>query len=255
MQKKLKYFKNKSFISIFEENAAQQMTDFSHTHDKITIVIEKKRMRLAAIPPLLFVVLMWLTFFLDTAFDLPLYKLGVYPLRSFGLAGVIFSPFVHASLAHVFSNTLPMLVLMWCLWYFYSEIAFKSFALLWLLSGFFTWIIGRESWHIGASGLVFALSFFLFFSGIFRQHIPLIAISLVVAFLYGSNVWNMFPVSMHIDVNVSWEAHLAGGISGFIIAVLFRRYGPQKPTKIWEEEDEDTSFLEEEEESEFKTEE
>ena len=133
---------------------------------------------------------------------------------------------------------------MWCLYYFYSEIAHKTFLFLWLLSGLLTWIIGREAWHIGASGVIYSLSFFLFFSGIFRKYIPLIAISLVVAFLYGSTVWNMFPWSMYMDADTSWEGHLSGGISGLIVAMIFYKHGPQKPVKEWVDDDDDLEEVE-----------
>lgn len=215
-------------------------------HEDKIVSIEKKRMRIALIPAVFFLCLLWLILFLDITIDLQLYKLGVYPLKLKGLFGVFFSPFIHSSAKHLFSNTLPLLVLMWCLFYFYNEIAYKTFLFLWLLSGLFTWIIAREAWHIGASGVVYSLSFFLFFSGIFRRHIPLIAISLIVAFLYGSNVWNMLPWSMYLDAKVSWEGHLSGGISGFIIALIFRKHGPQKPIKEWieeEEEEEEEDFF------------
>ena len=201
--------------------------------------IEKKRMRLAFVPIIVFICLLWLIFILDTSLNLDLYQFGIYPLANKGLSGILLSPFIHHSAKHLFSNTLPLIVLMWCLYYFYSEIANKTFLFIWLLSGLLTWIIGREAWHIGASGIIYSLSFFLFFSGLFRKHTPLIAISLVVAFLYGSTVWNMFPWSMYLDTNVSWEGHLAGGISGFIIAVVFHKHGPQKPLKIWNEEEDD----------------
>ena len=115
--------------------------------------------------------------------------------------------------------------------------------MLWLVSGLFTWIIGRDAWHIGASGIVYSLSFFLFFSGIFRRHIPLVAVSLVVAFLYGSNVWNMFPWSVYLDASVSWEGHLSGGVSGFFIALIFINYGPQKLQKIWDDDEDDYDAL------------
>ena len=208
-------------------------------HDDKSVSIEIKRMRIALILTLVFLSFLWLFLFLDITLDLQLYKLGVYPLKTEGLPGILFSPLIHSSVKHLFSNTIPLFVLMWCLFYFYSEIAYKTFLLLWLLSGLFTWIIGRESWHIGASGIVYSLSFFLFFSGLFRKHIPLIAISLVVAFLYGSNVWNMLPWSMYLDATVSWEGHLSGGISGLIIAIIYRNHGPQKPVKEWIDEDEE----------------
>ena len=208
-------------------------------HDDKNVSIEIKRMRIALIPTIVFISFLWLLLFLDITLDLQFYKLGVYPLKLEGLTGILLSPLIHSSVKHLFSNTIPLLVLMWCLFYFYSEIAYKTFLLLWLLSGLFTWIIGREAWHIGASGIVYSLSSFLFFSGLFRKHIPLIAISLIVAFLYGSNVWNMLPWSMYLDATVSWEGHLSGGVSGLITAIIYRNHGPQKPLKEWIDEDEE----------------
>lgn len=208
-------------------------------HDDKSVSIEIKRMRIALIPTVVFLSFLWLFLFLDITLDLQLYKLGVYPLKTEGLPGILLSPLIHSSVKHLFSNTIPLFVLMWCLFYFYSEIAYKTFLLLWLLSGLFTWIIGREAWHIGASGIVYSLSSFLFFSGLFRKHIPLIAISLIVAFLYGSNVWNMLPWSMYLDATVSWEGHLSGGVSGLITAIIYRNHGPQKPLKEWIEDEEE----------------
>jgi membrane associated rhomboid family serine protease len=79
--------------------------------------------------------------------------------------------------------------------------------------------------------------FFLFFSGIFRNYIPLIALSLIVAFVYGSSFWSIFPFARYVDVHLSWEGHLAGAISGIVVAVVFRNQGPQNPEKIWNDED------------------
>lgn len=201
--------------------------------------IEKRRMRIAFVPTIVLICMLWLILILDASLNLQLYQYGVYPLKLIGLPGVFFSPLIHASAKHLLSNTLPLVVLVWCLNYFYSEIAFKTLLFLWLLSGLLTWTIGREAWHIGASGIIYSLSFFLFFSGLFRKHTPLIAISLVVAFLYGSNVWNMMPWSMYLDANVSWEGHLSGGISGFVVAAMFYKHGPQKPLKVWSDDDDD----------------
>jgi membrane associated rhomboid family serine protease len=203
--------------------------------------LEKKRVKLAMIPSSLFVALVWLSFLLNnTVLQSGISNLGIYPGTFNGLLGIFFSPFLHSSFSHLWSNTLPLLILIWFLFYFYRNIAFPVFIYLWLLSGGFTWVIGRTSYHIGASGLVFALLFFLFFSGILRRYIPLSAVSLIVAFIYGSTIWSIFPIAELIDVTISWEGHLSGAISGLIIAIVFRKQGPLRPEKIWiEDEDED----------------
>ena len=203
--------------------------------------LQKKRIWLATIPALVMCALIWLIFLVDFSqvlrFNFSL--LGIYPRQWIGLSGVVFSPFVHGSFSHLISNTVPLLILITLLFYFYNQIAFKSLVYLWLLSGFFTWIIGRNSYHVGASGLIFALVFFLFFSGLFRKYIPLVAVSMVVAFAYGSTVWSIFPITEYIDVSLSWEGHLSGAIAGFIVALIFRNQGPQKPETFWNEEEND----------------
>lgn len=202
---------------------------------------QKKRIRLATVPALVMCVLVWMAFLIDYArvFRFNFSLLGIYPRQLNGLAGILFSPFVHGSFSHLISNTFPLLVLFSLLFYFYNQIAFRSLAFLWLLSGFFTWLIGRDSYHVGASGLIFALVFFLFFSGLFRKYIPLVAVSMVVAFVYGSTVWSIFPITEYIDAALSWEAHLSGAAAGLIVAIVFRNRGPQKPEVFWEEDGED----------------
>jgi len=123
------------------------------------------------------------------------------------------------------------------LFYFYRPIATKIPLLSYFSSGIILWMIGRDSWHIGASGLIYSLAFFLFFSGLIRKHVPLIAISLIITFLYGSMVWHIFP--WQTNDPISWEGHLAGGITGLILSVIYRNSGPQKPEIIWENDEED----------------
>lgn len=213
--------------------------------------LQKKRIWLAAIPALIMCVLIWLVFLVDYSqvFRGNFSHLGIYPRQFFGLGGIVFSPFLHGSFSHLISNTVPLLILISLLFYFYNQIAFKSLAYLWLLSGLFTWAIGRNSYHVGASGLIFALVFFLFFSGLFRKYIPLVAVSMVVAFAYGSTVWSIFPITEYIDVNMSWEGHLSGAVAGLIVALIFRNQGPQKPEEVWEEDESDDDDVAEREEN------
>jgi membrane associated rhomboid family serine protease len=200
-----------------------------------------RRIRLAVIPALVMVVLVWMAFLVDhtriASFNFSL--LGIYPRQLRGVPGIFLSPFVHGSFSHLISNTVPLLVLISLLFYFYSQIAPMTFASLWSLSGLFTWLTGREAFHIGASGLIFALLFFLFFSGLFRKHVPLIAVSMVVTFIYGSSLWSIFPIAEYIDISLSWEAHLSGAAVGLIVAFSLRKRGPQKPPSFSDEEEEE----------------
>jgi hypothetical protein len=111
-----------------------------------------------------------------------------------------------------------------------------------LISGFLTWLIGRTSYHIGASGLIYVLASFIFFKGIFSSYYRLIALSLIVVFIYGSLLWYIFPVKE----GISWEGHLAGFLTGLLLASVIKASIP-KPKKFeWEKEDfneEDDLFL------------
>jgi len=198
-------------------------------------VFYKKKMFLAMIIPGIFIALMWLVKITELLLDTDLSGLGIYPLTVKGLSGVIFSPFIHSDFNHLFSNSLPFFFLATALFYFYSEVALKVFSWTWFLTGLLVWLAGREAWHIGASGLVYGLASFLFFSGILRRHFRLTALSLLIVFLYGSMVWGIFP---DVYKNVSWESHMLGFFSGVVLALWFRKEGPQQPVYEWMDEDE-----------------
>ena len=208
-------------------------------------------MWLALLPAMLIVAIIWLSFMITHAgvSDWNYSSLGIKPGDVSGLKGIIFSPFLHTSFSHLWSNTLSLLILIWMLFYFYSRIAFSTLLYLWVLSGAVTWVIGRDSYHVGASGLVFAILFFLFFSGLFRKYIPLVAVSMIVAFIYGGTVWSIFPITEMVDASISWEGHLSGAISGLLLAVIFRKQGPQKPVETWEEENDTDIYVFTEDES------
>ena len=187
--------------------------------------------------PGVFVFLMWLVKIIEVLFDLDLSNFGIYPLSLEGLPGIIFSPFIHANFEHLFNNSLPLFFLGTALFYFYSEIAVKVSLWTYFLTGILVWLAGRSAWHIGASGLIYGLASFLFFSGIIRKYFRLVALSLLIVFLYGSMVWGIFP---NIYKEVSWESHMLGFISGIILAVGYRNEGPQQPVYEWPDEDDET---------------
>lgn len=196
----------------------------------------KRRIRLSIIIPFILICLMWIVKSVEVIFGFAFTVGGIYPLTLKGLPGVLLSPFIHADFKHLLSNSIPLFLLSTALFYFYSEISMKILSLAWLFTGFLVWIAGRDAWHIGASGLVYSLASFLFFSGILRGYFRLVALSLLIVFLYGSMVWGIFP---GIYRNVSWESHMLGFFSGLVLAIWFRKEGPQKPVYDWMLEDED----------------
>ncbi len=197
--------------------------------------LEKKRFFISMVFPVLFLLLLWLIKLVETTLDLNFAFWGIYPLSVKGLKGILLSPLVHADFKHLINNSVPLFILGVAIFYFYSKVAFRVFFMTYIMVGIWVWFGGRPAYHIGASGLVYGFASFLFFSGIIRNHISLMAISLLVVFLYGGMIWGIFP----IYEKVSWESHMLGSIAGLFLAFYYRHEGPQKPEYFWEEEDEE----------------
>lgn len=193
----------------------------------------------AIIYPLLLLVVMWLVFWADHLFDLvDFYKYGVKPRSVEGLKGILFMPLIHAKheIEHIVNNSVPTVILLGTVIYYYRPIALRVFVFSWLFTGLGTWLFATStfSYHIGMSGIIYALAGFLFTSGVIRKYLPLQAIALFVSFVYGSMIWGIFPIQPH----VSWEGHLMGLITGVVLAFIYRKLGPQAPKYQYEIEKE-----------------
>ncbi len=199
---------------------------------------EKAKLLKSTVFPLIFLMAIWIVKFAEFVFDTDFGFLGVYPLKVSGLIGIICSPFIHGDWAHLLANSAPVFILSSFLFYFYRPIAFRSFILIYVLSGIWLWLAGRPSYHIGASGLIYGFASFLFVSGIIRKNPRLMALTLVIAFLYGGMVWGVFP-DFFPEKNISWEGHLMGFLAGILVAIYFRKKGPQAPVYTWEDENEE----------------
>lgn len=171
------------------------------------------------IVPIFLVLSLWFVFWVEMRFGLHLKSWGIYPQKFKGLPGIIFSPWIHGDLNHLINNSLPLGILTMALFYFYREVKWRVLLIGLLLTGLGTWLIGRPSWHIGASGLIYMLVSFLVFKGIWSKQYPLVAVALTVVFLYGGLFWYLFP----IDPSISWEGHSAGFVIGLLLAVKYRR--------------------------------
>jgi membrane associated rhomboid family serine protease len=195
---------------------------------------EKRRVRNSLYFPVIFLVMIWMVKFFEIAMELDFHTAGVMPRNFSGLQGILFSPLIHGDWKHLFDNSIPVFLLTFALFYFYRGISFTIFLIIYVLGGIILWFIGRDAYHIGASGIIYGLAAFLFLSGIIRKVRHLMAISLLVIFLYGSLIWGLLP----FDYKVSWEGHLSGTIVGVALALLYRDRGPEPEKPSWELEEE-----------------
>ncbi len=202
---------------------------------KLDMKLEKKIFFHSLIIPAAFVLVFWIAKIIEETMDVSFVRFGLFPRHAKGLYGILFSPFIHSGFSHLLSNSIPFFILFAALIYFYRRISYRIFFQMYLLAGICVWLFGRESWHIGASGVVYAMAAFHFVSGIIRNDVRLLTLSVTVVFLYGGLIWGMLP----INPAISWEGHLWGAVSGVVFALAYRKYIIRRDKFDWEEEDDD----------------
>lgn len=200
--------------------------------------LDRQRLLRAAFTSFVFVAVLWWIKLIEVWLEQSFAGLGLRPGAWSGLIGLVTAPLLHGSPAHLVSNSLPMLVLGTLTLAVYPRSAWRAIALIWLLSGLGTWLFGRPSVHIGASGLAHGLMFYLFLMGLLRRDRPAVATAMIAFFMYGGMLLSVLPG----DPSISWEAHLFGAASGLLAAVLWRKRDPAVQRKRYSWEDEDDSL-------------
>lgn len=163
--------------------------------------------------------LMWLVQAVQSFFQVDLGMYGIFPRHVFGLRGIVFTPFLHDGWGHLISNTPPLFVTLVFLFGFYRKIAWQALLMMYLGTGILMWCFARSSFHVGASGVVYALVAFIAWTGIFRRNIRTIALALIVVVMYGPMLAGILPGKE----GISWEGHLVGGLMGIYTAWFFHR--------------------------------
>jgi membrane associated rhomboid family serine protease len=198
---------------------------------------EPRDLRYSFLPGGLFVGLMWYVFLLARYFEANLTPLGLYPRRVSGLLGILTTPLIHGDLMHLLSNSFPLLILPAIILISYPRLSGRVFFWTYLLTGLGVWVFSRPAYHVGASGIVYGLASFVFFSGVFRRDRGAVALSLIIIFLYGSMIYGLFPT----EERISWEAHAVGGVVGMVLAFVYRHVDrPEPEPEPVEDEEEET---------------
>jgi membrane associated rhomboid family serine protease len=173
----------------------------------------------SSIIPIRLVFLMWAVFSFEFFWQIDLTFLGIMPRTLWGLVGVVTAPMIHGGIEHLISNTFPLLFLGSALFFFYQRIGRDVFMRCYFITNLLVWLFSpRQSFHIGASGLIYGLSAFLIFFGLLRKDFISLFISIVVILTYGGIFYGVLPT----DPRLSWESHLAGFIVGTITAIQFK---------------------------------
>ena len=187
--------------------------------------------RLALKTSLGFVALLWLIPLLGWGLDLQQY--GIHPREWIGLPGILVAPLLHADFNHLIANTVPLVVLGTAMFHLYPYAAFRVLPAVYFGPGIIVWAFARGGNHIGASGLIYGLVAYIFVAGLIRHDRRAVAASMLVAFMYGSLTWGVFP----INPTLSWETHLAAALIGVAMAMFYRhRDNLPRVRYSWEDE-------------------
>lgn len=171
-----------------------------------------------------FLATLWGVYLLDLILPGDWTRWGLQPRSLVGSIGIVTMPFLHASLGHILSNTIPLAILLSLLaatrthsWILVVGIA--------LLNGILLWILGQNAEHVGASGLVYGLAAFLIVAGFIERNIVSIIVSLSVIFVFGTSLfWGVLPIG---NRGVSWDGHLLGAVAGGLVAWRLNQKQPQ----------------------------
>ncbi|MFW6598186.1 rhomboid family intramembrane serine protease [Propionibacteriaceae bacterium Y2011] len=178
-----------------------------------------------SLPPVVLVVLMWLSEIVDTVLGGALDQYGIQPRELDGLPGILAAPLLHAGFEHLVANTATFIVLgllvAWLTRHFWVVTIGVA-----VLGGAAVWLVGAPNTvHVGASGLVYGYTAFLVVYGFVARRITAVVIAVVVFLVYGSIVWGVLPT----QTDVSWEGHLFGAVAGVVLAVLLGRRDRRRP--------------------------
>ncbi len=167
---------------------------------------------------------------------LPAYKYGLQPRVWDAITGIFTSPLIHSGYEHLSSNSVPLFVLMSMILFFYRRVAIPSIIIIYLFTGIAVWLFARPANHIGASGVVYGLVSFMFWSGLFRRNMRSIVLALVILIMYSGYFHGILPN----QEGISWESHLFGAIVGIFAAYLLKgvkEEGEEEEEHVWEDEE------------------
>lgn len=193
----------------------------------------KRWLRVVKIPLVIVSILLLIHVFKEVS-GWPIHYWGIYPRKVMGLRGIIFAPWIHGDWAHLFYNSAPLIALSLVMFYFYPRVARSSIVMVYLMTGIGVWLFGKSNFHIGASGVIYGMLSFVFWTGVFRWNVKSIVLALIILFFYQGFFTGLIPKD-----GVSWESHLFGALSGIFAAYFYKDFIEKDEEKVipsWEKE-------------------
>ncbi len=154
-------------------------------------------------------------------------SVGIQP-RTFEISQIFsmtFSWLFHADYQHIFNNSMILIGLVWMV-AILEKNPFIKFFFLAFVSGFFTWLLGApNSYHIGASGVVFSLFGYILGSAIIGKqfrYIPLLI-------FFGGSYYYSITQGLIPQEGVSFAAHFGGLMAGILLGYMNQHFEEQNP--------------------------
>lgn len=166
-----------------------------------------------------FVALLWIIELINIVTGRALNSYGLYPRALDGLVGIVTAPLLHSSVWHLFSNSIPLLILGLVLVTHGKRQLLRATFVIVVLGGLLVWLFGRPSYHIGASGLVFGWWSFLIAFGFYQRDWKALTTAFIVLIFYGGMFFGLFVVRPQI----SFESHFFGAVAGIVAAAMLAK--------------------------------
>ncbi len=175
----------------------------------LALIISQTQMNMPTLAVILFIP--WIVFMISQLTGKKLLKLGIIPRRTYGLPGIVLSPFLHANFNHIFFNSIPLVVLSNFLLIDGLVYFLQVTLCITLLSGLLIWCFAKPGLHIGASSVITGY-WALLVSNIYREGTLTAMILGMISLYYFAGIFlGVFPGKK----GVSWEGHLFGLLAGF----------------------------------------
>ena len=162
--------------------------------------------------------LLWILQLINATNDYSLNRAaGLRPREASGLWGVFASPFLHHSYYHLFSNTVPLVLIGWVLLLSGVRAWLTVTAIVVVIGGLASWVLAPEGLIVGASALVLGWLGYLLSRAYFSRSVRWIVVAVLVLFFFGTLLGTLLPGLGHGE---SWIVHACYFAAGILAGAM-----------------------------------